>query len=533
MDRQGTTGRLAYAVVGSGLAGVACASELIESGAEVTMFDVGLRCEPERLSRVHRMAHQPPSEWSDSDFACIASPREETLREVPRKLVFGSAFPYVSDGRAEVIQRGTRCAMSWAEGGLSNVWGAAMLPFAERELADWPIDPKDLHSHFAAVGRMVGLSGMRDDLDEAFPWHSEPQPALRQSAQARQLLGRLQSHRDALRRHGLSFGQSRLAVDASTCQLCQRCLTGCVYGSVYASSRTLRRLQSHPRFRYVPGVQVRRYLDRSCDAELSWMTPGQNETGSGVFRRVFIAAGVLGTARIVADSQDEPAIQLSVLHHPYFLLPLLSPHHVGQVQQEALHSLAQIFLVLDDATISNHLIHLQVYTYNPLLQQRLLNLGWIGRPLAQLLLGRLAVLQAYLHSAEGRPMTLVLRKQVGGVSSIELTSHPERQTSSKMRLVVRRLIRLSRLTGMVPIPFAMEAGLPGDGNHIGGTFPMTRSPAGWDSDAVGRVRGARHVHLVDASVLPTIPASTMAYTAMANSRRIAEAARRLDGDGVS
>ena len=53
-------------------------------------------------------------------------------RGVPLKLVFGSDFPYCET--AEKIpwhNHGTGLKPSLALGGLSNVWGAAMLPYRE------------------------------------------------------------------------------------------------------------------------------------------------------------------------------------------------------------------------------------------------------------------------------------------------------------------------------------------------------------------------------------------------------------------
>jgi choline dehydrogenase-like flavoprotein len=44
---------------------------------------------------------------------------------------------------------------------------------------------------------------------------------------------------------------------------------------------------------------------------------------------------------------------------------------------------------------------------------------------------------------------------------------------------------------------------------------------------LGRPAGWRRIHLVDASVFPTIPATTITYTAMANAHRIAAAAADL------
>jgi choline dehydrogenase-like flavoprotein len=49
---------------------------------------------------------------------------------------------------------------------------------------------------------------------------------------------------------------------------------------------------------------------------------------------------------------------------------------------------------------------------------------------------------------------------------------------------------------------------------------MARQPRGLQSDVLGRPGGLERVHLVDGSVLPTIPATTVTFSIMANAHRI-------------
>jgi choline dehydrogenase-like flavoprotein len=63
-------------------------------------------------------------------------------------------------------------------------------------------------------------------------------------------------------------------------------------------------------------------------------------------------------------------------------------------------------------------------------------------------------------------------------------------------------------------------GAPGRGFHTGGTFPMCEDPGSFECDVFGRPGGWRRVHAVDATVLPSIPATTITFTVMANAHRI-------------
>jgi choline dehydrogenase-like flavoprotein len=57
---------------------------------------------------------------------------------------------------------------------------------------------------------------------------------------------------------------------------------------------------------------------------------------------------------------------------------------------------------------------------------------------------------------------------------------------------------------------------------------MKTDPGPLDTDTLGRLPSTDRVHLVDASVLPSVPATSITFTVMANAHRIASLAGKLD-----
>jgi hypothetical protein len=49
---------------------------------------------------------------------------------------------------------------------------------------------------------------------------------------------------------------------------------------------------------------------------------------------------------------------------------------------------------------------------------------------------------------------------------------------------------------------------------------MRANPGELETDTLGRLPGWRRIHLVDASVLPDIPATQITFSVMANAHRI-------------
>ena len=91
------------------------------------------------------------------------------------------------------------------------------------------------------------------------------------------------------------------------------------------------------------------------------------------------------------------------------------------------------------------------------------------------------------------------------------------------RQVMRRVLQAAPLIDLWPAFPMMFFSAAGKSYHFGGSFPHSDAPADGPltTDRLGRLRQWSRVHLVDASVFPTVPATTFTLTIMANSHRIA------------
>jgi choline dehydrogenase-like flavoprotein len=95
------------------------------------------------------------------------------------------------------------------------------------------------------------------------------------------------------------------------------------------------------------------------------------------------------------------------------------------------------------------------------------------------------------------------------------------QSSKRLRQVNARLLRVAPFLGVAPVLPMVSLSAPGKSYHFGGSFPHATNPSGRESDVLGRVDPWRSIHLVDASVFPTVSATTFTLTIMANAHRIA------------
>ena len=529
-------------VIGSGPVGVACAKALIERGRSVRMLDVGLTLEPERAALVEKLKNSQPEQWSRDDLAVYQAGMNPDVGGVPLKLVYGSDFAYrEADQHLGVHYENVGLRPSFARGGLSTVWGAAMMPFLERDLGEWPFKPSALASHYSAALQITGLAACRDDLEEFFPLYSDSPTELRPSRQSQQLLDRMARNRMPLASAGIRFGRSRLAVlgnDPSArggCVYCRLCMYGCPYGYIFTSGDTLTQLQNNPLFSYQPGVVVTSVRESPQGVEISGYDRQSRQSVAWQGGRVFLAAGAISTTGILLRSMAAYDQTVWLKDSQYFLLPLVLFRKARGVTSERLHALSQAFFELFDPAGQDTSAHIQVYSNNDLISEAVARMfGPLSSPLGFLirdLQERLLVAQGFLHSQHSSRIAVCLKKDKGtGKERLELRGELNPATRARIRKLVYKLCRHAGHIGAMPLPMMLKIAEPGRAFHTGGSFPMSTSPRGFQTDLLGRPPGWQRVHAVDATVFPSIPATTITLSAMANAHRIGWEAGQQDSE---
>jgi choline dehydrogenase-like flavoprotein len=527
-----------WLVIGSGPAGTAAARALVEQGHHVTVLDIGRRLDEDREKIVRRMAGLRPSEWDSEDLAMVLGRRRQSSEAVHSKLSYGSSYAFSDSGPDDLEIRWEGplgCHHSPAKGGLSNVWGSALLPYREDDIHDWPVTIAELRHHYQAVLDFVPSTGIRDHLSEILPTYTERGVSLEPSAQGCAFLGDLESNHESLKQTGLHAGRSRLAIRAqggeSGCRRCSLCLHGCPYGLIYSTAQTIDDLSADGSITYLSG---RRVHTLRTDGDLVTVS-GRDITAGTDFqilaKRVFLAAGVLPTAKIVMDSLELHDRPVTLKDSQYFIYPLFRFRGIRDVETEPMTTTAQAFLEIDDPWVSQHLVHLQIYGYSGFLHEEL-NRTFLRLPLRwrwfrQFFLGRLLIAQGFIHSSESGSIRLTLNRGIDGASALVCRSkRPLDVWVSVLRIGVKLLSAAWKLRA-IPLFPGLKVPPPGAGYHCGGSFPMKAQPSTLETDSLGQLADLPRVHIVDSSVLPSIAATSITLTEMANAHRIASNAARL------
>lgn len=138
------------------------------------------------------------------------------------------------------------------------------------------------------------------------------------------------------------------------------------------------------------------------------------------------------------------------------------------------------------------------------------------------LLERLLLIQGFVSSDCSPSIRVTLTKEAhSGQTTLHLSPIANDRTMPTLKKIVRKLTKSYRHLKAIPLGPMLRPGKPGRSFHNGGTFPMHASPGQFQSDQYGRPFGFSRVHAVDSTVLPSIPATTITASVMANAHRIA------------
>jgi choline dehydrogenase-like flavoprotein len=528
-----------FYIIGSGPAAISAAMALTGRGLPVTILDAGRTLEKEKQEILDRLGALPPGQWPAADLDMLRG-GDQSKRQgaIHVKLTYGSDYPYAGAGGSLLeAKEEPPFHYSEARGGLSNVWGASQLPARAEDIADWPISLAELEPHYRAVFDFMPTTAVEDELASLLPTYTDRSQEFRSSRQAGELLADLRARREPLRRAGLHFGRSRMAVTAvgdtqrPACVHCGLCLYGCPYGLIYSTASTLRGLIDEKKVTYLDRHLVEKLAPNAQGVAIIARDLERQQTVTFQATRVLVGTGVLPTAALTLHSLgafDEP---VEMLDSQYFIYPFFRFRRTRGVPTEELHSLGQAFVEIDDPAISRHLVHLEIFSYSDFLRRALmatplrhfLRFPWV----AEQIFGRLLVVQGFLHSNDSGRLGITLRRNVAGQPQLHVEPRPSRRAWWASIKAGLKLVANAFLLGGAPVVPAMQFAMPGRSYHSGGTFPMRAQPGKFETDILGQPTGLEGVHLLDASVFPSIPATTITLTVMANAHRIATQAASL------
>jgi hypothetical protein len=524
-----------YIVVGSGATGAHAAQTLVESGARVAMLDVGVS-EDRYKSLVPdmdftTMREQDPAQhryllgdqfeglpWGDIKVgAQLTPPRQFILRDTQ------TLIPLESES--------FRPMESLAYGGLGNGWGLGCFVFSGPELKRIGLDRSQMEVAYQVIQRRIGISAVKDDVAPyCIGTLEEWQEGLSIDMNCRELYAAYVRKRSRLNRLGFFLGQPPLAI--LTQDLGDRKRTSYhdmdFYSdhdqSAYRPWMTIDRLKRNSQFQYFNNSLVVSFADTPDHVAISVHKTDTNRKEVVKCKRLILASGVLGTARIVLRSV-KGAHRLPLICNHYCYVPCIHLRRLGKPVERFKTSMAQLVLIHDEDGTNSDVAVASLFSYRSLMLFRIIKEAPLNyadaRTIMQYLLPSFVIAGIH-HPDSASPNKFV-----------ELVSDHKSPTRDKLRvsysLTSEELVRtadrerkyLSALRTLRCMP--LKKVYPGYGSsiHYAGTLPFSEEDAPYTLARNGRLYGTRNVFVADGSGFRFLPAKGLTFSLMANAHLVA------------
>ena len=510
-------------ILGSGPAGVSSALAL--SGLKVAVVDVGnLPSESERLvgNYYDLKCKEPPleEEFIGNAFESLHNITKGDLM-AKLKSPLNSYITKDHDRFWRFSSESLQPVVTYACGGLANIWGAQLYRYDENELADFPVTGQDLAPYYDRLTDHIGISGEEDDLHQFYGTSRGLMPPISLSESGIDLLSRYKRKRKMFLQNGIRIGRPRLAVLSRP----HKGRSALEYDNleffrpsdraVYSPRWTLEHLIQEKQITYCPGLYVENFVEteRGVTVHVHNVQTGKRERLTA--SKLIIALGTIGSTRLVLQSRKDFTTRLPFLDNLVSYIPFLNLSRIGTpLEKKSFYT--QLNLLYDGGG-QNDTVMGTFYAITGILHSDLI----LRIPLpvrsnltmAKYLFPAMFVLHLW-YPAQACANNFIELRENGDISI---------QYQGKIGgAVEKHLIQVFRRIGYFSLPSQCEYPPPGKSFHYAGSLPMRDKPQGhYETGRDGRLSGKQHTYIVDGSVLPTISAKNHTFTIMANAMRIA------------
>jgi hypothetical protein len=299
---------------------------------------------------------------------------------------------------------------------------------------------------------------------------------------------------------------------------------GCVYGYTYSSRTTVDDLfRRNPKFRYVDGVIVEGFAETPSGVEVRAFSAATAKPQTFNARQLFLAAGMMGTLRILWNSTRKVSRVLQARDVSCFLLPGLTLAG-GWRATGRHHGLSHLSVDLTVPPFAEKPAHIQLYFNNPASSDGLkAKLGSFNNGPARKLIdiaNRFVVAgQGYLHSDFCHRLELACDD--AGRIRVSVARNPA--TDEFIETALSQFARKMRKLGIYFVKQAASI-TPYGASKTAGALPHATEPSPSTTDLLGRPFETKNVFVVDMTVMPSIPARNHTLTMFANALRIGQSA---------
>ncbi|MFK7972860.1 MAG: hypothetical protein AB8F95_20990 [Bacteroidia bacterium] len=519
-------------VVGSGPAGAQACQTLVEKGWNVLLVDIGyqsayknelsassfLDLREQDSQANHILGEQYEAvDWGKTQTGAQLTPaRKHVVKDQE------AYFPMDSSSFQPLETA--------AHGGLGAAWGAGSCVFSASELSRMGLEEGLLPEHYQTIADRIGLTTPDASIAPIMMHEVQPSEAsITMDENHQTLWKRYEGKAGKLAQKGFHLGRPSLAAITSD----RDGRKALAYDelafytdrdqSVYRPAMTIEALLAKTNFRYLSNCLVKRFDEDDSGASIEYINTENGARERVSAKRIMLAAGALGSARIVARSRSFFDQKIPLLSNDYAYYVCLMPSRLGKVNRANRLSLAQLSLFYPYQNPTDIPSMGSFYTYRSLMLFRSLKevpLGFrTAIPLLQYLTPAMMIMGLH-HPDEASPDKYFTLTKEDHPSKGDTAEFHYVQSTAEQAKIAQREKAVKRMLGKLGC-FVLKKVKPtaGASIHYAGTIPYGDDSWGLASD--GRLQGSRAIYVGDSAGFRFLPAKGLTLTIMANAHRTA------------
>ena len=518
-------------VIGSGPTGATIVNELLKLNKKVTVIDIGNTIEKKNLDiKDNYLKTKNKKEF----FKSIKKNKISKKYKNPHlKFPFGSEFVFQTNNYEDFIApKNLDFILSNAYGGLSNIWGTMVSPFFPKDIENWDIEFNDYYKNKLEVEQIIPVSGSKDNLEEFFGINFGKDHKYNLSNPAKSFLNNLSNRKKILNNNGLFFGRSKVALgnyyseNNTECQECGLCHYGCPYDCMFNSSQLFEIHKINKNLNYISNKFAEKIICEGTSNTLECIDTVTKKEISFSAKNIFLCCGPISTAALLFRSNLVKSEKVVFKESQRFFLPIFNKKHIKNSTTQNKNVLSELYLEIFDKNISSKSIHLQYYTFVDIflkpLEKFFGSYVYLFPKIFPFIFGRINLLIGYLHSDYSNKIIMTKsQNSISGKYQYSLSFEKNElinEVIKKITLYLKKNLKEDFYisNGLTNI------NLTGASYHYGSSFPMSNLENSLKdhTNLNGELNKFKNIFLLDASILPDMPAHPTTFNVCINAARI-------------
>jgi len=521
-----------YIVIGSGPTGVMAAQTLLEQGKSVSMLDVGITQNADIIETPEKNFLELRKNDTEQ-YKYFIGEKHESLsnnnikvgaQQTPSRIYMTAeadkTIPIISDNFAAME--------SLSLGGLGVGWGLGCYVYSDNELKKVGLDADKMKQAYNVIADRIRISGANSEFRSYTLGHLKNiHPPLKTDNNISILKDLYNKNKDKFDSKRIYFGEPSLALLSEDYAKRKKNSYNDMdfytdYGnSAWRPNITFQELKKNKNFKYTNNILVISIENIDKYVKINYINLKNKTNGHIICKKLILACGALGTARIILRSMKHKIKRVPILCNPYYYMPCFNIKMLGKPLSYNKTSMAQAMMIYDTDGTQSDIISLALYTYRSLMTFRMLKEVPLGIKdsikILKLLQSGFVIAGVHHPDSPSSNKYLELREHNKSITGDALYAHYEQNKEEKKKISKHEKTIKKYLKKISCYPIKKIASIAGNSIHYAGTLPFSENINEYGTThPTGKLNAMKNIYIADGSGFRYLPAKGITLSLMAN-----------------